>query len=120
MDPSEAEIRRKEIKRERSRQYYAANRDRLRQKKADERAADPVKAKADAAAWYQANKERINEPKRRANFEAIERARERKAKAKGVPFVPREYQVYTTDDHRISERTRELAKMACKRMPDYE
>ena len=95
-----------ELKRAKKREY-------MREYQRKYRAANPEKAKEVAAAWYQANKERINEPKRRANFEAIERDRERKAKAKGVPFVPREYQVYTTDDPRISERTREQAKAAC-------
>ena len=66
------------------------------------RAKYPEKTKAAAAALYQKNREKINEPKRRANFEAIERDRERKAKAKGLPFVPRAYEVYTTDDPRNS------------------
>jgi len=77
------------------------------------RAANPVKAKADAAAWYQANRERINEPKRRAHFEANERDRERKCKLKGIPFVARAYTVYETDDPRISEHAIEKAKAFC-------
>ena len=68
------------------------------------RAAHPEKAKAQAAEWYQANKERINEPKRRAHFEANELDRERKCIAKGKPFAPRQYVAYTTHDSRIPAR----------------
>ena len=78
------------------------------------RAAHPEKAKAQAAEWYQANKERINEPKRRANFEANERDRERKCLAKGTPFTPRDYVSYTTNDSRIPAR--EIAKQRDRTM----
>jgi len=76
-------------------------------------AAHPDEAKEKAAAWYQANRERINEPKRRAHFEANERDRERKCKLKGIPFVARVYTVYETDDPRISEHAIEKAKAFC-------
>ena len=78
------------------------------------RATNPEKAKAQAAEWYQANKERINEPKRRANFEANERDRERKCLAKGTPFTPRDYVSYTTNDSRIPAR--EIAKQRDRTM----
>ena len=64
------------------------------------RAKYPEKAKADAAAWYMANQERINEPKRRAAFEANEQRREKAAAFYGEEFKPRVYEVFTTNDPR--------------------
>ena len=60
----------------------------------------PEKAKADAAAWYMANQERINEPKRRAAFDSIEHHREIAAAFYGREFKPRVYEVFTTNDPR--------------------
>ena len=64
------------------------------------RAKYPEKAKADAAAWYMANQERINEPKRRAAFDSIEHHREIAAAFYGREFKPRVYEVFTTNDPR--------------------
>ena len=64
------------------------------------RDADPLKARTRNNAWYAANKEKINEPKRRAAFEAVERYREEAALYYGKTFVPRVYEVFTTNDPR--------------------
>lgn len=84
------------------------------------RAANPEKTKAMAAALYQKNREKINEPKRRAHFEAVERDRERKCTARGQAFVPRVYEVYTTDDPRICEHAKQVAKAMCMPKHDYD
>ena len=78
----------------------ALDREKKREYMRKYRAANPAKAKADAAAWYMANQERINEPKRRAAFEANEQRREKAALYYGEQFKPRVYEVFTTNDPR--------------------
>ena len=78
----------------------ALDREKKREYMRKYRAANPSKAKADAAAWYMANQERINEPKRRAAFEANEQRREKAAAFYGEEFKPRVYEVFTTNDPR--------------------
>ena len=78
----------------------ALKREKARDKMRKYRAENPAKAKADAAAWYMANREKINEPKRRAAFEDSERRRERSALYYGETFKPRVYEVFTTNDPR--------------------
>ena len=109
-----AEMHRKALKKAASKRYYEAHKEQIIKKKAESRAANPEKAKAQAAEWYQANKERINEPKRRANFEANERDRERKCLVKGTKFTPRNYVSYTTNDSRTPAR--EIAKQRDRTM----
>ena len=64
------------------------------------RDANPGEARAKNNAWYAANKEKINEPKRRAAFEANEQRREKAAAFYGEEFKPRVYEVFTTNDPR--------------------
>ena len=64
------------------------------------RDANPEKARAKNNAWYAANKETINEPRRRANFEDNERRREKAALHYGETFKPRVYEIFTTNDPR--------------------
>ena len=64
------------------------------------RDANPGKARAKNNAWYAANKEKINEPKRRAAFEANEQRRAAAAAYYGEEFKPRVYEVFVTNDPR--------------------
>lgn len=52
--------------------------------------------RAKKAAYYTANPERYNEPKRRAKFDQIESNRKENCEKKGLSFVPREYVVLKT------------------------
>ena len=78
----------------------ALHREKMREYQRMYRAKNPAKSKADAAAYYLANQERINEPKRRAAFEANEQRREKAAAFYGEEFKPRVYEVFTTNDPR--------------------
>jgi len=89
-------------------------RERERERQRRRRAADPQKAKEQAAAWYQANRERINEPKRRANFESVERYREKQCKLKGIPYVAKVYVVVETSNANVFSSAKANALSATK------
>ena len=96
-----------ELKKQKQREY-------AREYKRRQREADPEKAKAIAAAYYQANRERINEPKRRANFESVERYREKQCKLKGIPYVAKVYVVVETSNANVFSSAKANALSATK------